>query len=181
MAQARDNTFNPSSPHSSSGGADSYKHDGTPDTRLTAFSPDESSARSTKILKSLGSSSESQPLRFPVQQASNYGTQGIQAEKDPFVTSNSAVPGGLGGKSEAKLSPTASAFRPVSVPVVVRGSAESITPLNLSSQFSASQSIQSTTSKLSKDLGLFRDLIIASDVQVITPSAIEIFLLVCSP
>ena len=99
MAQSRDNQFNPSSPHSSSGGADSFK--GTPDTRLTAFSPDESSTRSSKLFKNFArSASATPPVRLPV---NSYRGTVSHLDKDPFV---SPVHG-------TRLSPTASAFRPV--------------------------------------------------------------------
>jgi len=121
MAQARDAAFNPSSPHSSSGGGDSYKHEGTPDTRLTAFSPDENSARSAKLLKalSLNAPSDSLPVRFHVAAPDGYCGVPAQAsaERDPFVSSSVAS-----ADDQKHLSPTASAFRPVSVPVVAHGS-----------------------------------------------------------
>ncbi|KAF7561896.1 hypothetical protein G7046_g2245 [Stylonectria norvegica] len=99
MAQSRDNPFNPSSPHSSSGGADSFK--GTPDTRLTAFSPDESSAKSSKLLKNYTrSSSATPPVRLPV---NSYRGTVSHLDRDPFVSP----------VHDTRLSPTASAFRPV--------------------------------------------------------------------
>lgn len=103
MAQNRcDGPFNPPSPHSSSGGAESYK--GTPDTRLTAFSPDEGSAKSTRLLTALRlANTEIQPVRFPV---NPYGGSAVTGGKDPFVTSTG------GSKPGQKLSPTATAFRP---------------------------------------------------------------------
>ncbi len=54
MAQPREPAFQHSSPDSSKGGADSYNNEGTPDTRLTAFSPQESSAKSSKLAKAAG-------------------------------------------------------------------------------------------------------------------------------
>ncbi|CAM1510293.1 Fc.00g006280.m01.CDS01 [Cosmosporella sp. VM-42] len=98
MAQSRENPFITSSPHSSSGRADSFK--GTPDTRLSAFSPDEGSAGSSKMFKNFArSASATPPVRLPVN--SHRGTVS-HLDKDPFV---SPVHG-------TRLSPTASTFRP---------------------------------------------------------------------
>jgi hypothetical protein len=79
MAHQNDN---PSSPRSSSGGAESFK--GTPDTRLTAMSPDDG-PKSSSLLKS---------FRSVVS----------HMEKDPFITSMHGV--------GTRLSPTASTFSP---------------------------------------------------------------------
>ncbi|KAK3368202.1 RNA recognition motif 2-domain-containing protein [Podospora didyma] len=159
MAQARETGFNPSSPHSSSGGADSYKHEGTPDTRLTAFSPDESSARSNKLLKtlSLNASTDSHPVRFHVQ-----NTEGYRAtpEKDPFVSSSTAF-------REQKLSPTASAFRPVHVPLVAHGSIYGLPGLTAASPGDFYH-VGPDAAKFSKDLGISRYLVIFSHSKSVT-------------
>ncbi|RDA90348.1 hypothetical protein CP533_4465 [Ophiocordyceps camponoti-saundersi (nom. inval.)] len=81
MSQNRD-MENPSSPRSSSGGADSLK--GTPDTRLTTFSPDNGPS---KHLQGLTRS-------FPA----------TSLDKDPFVTPSHRL--------RTRLSPTALAFSP---------------------------------------------------------------------
>ncbi|RCI10754.1 hypothetical protein L249_5365 [Ophiocordyceps polyrhachis-furcata BCC 54312] len=81
MAQNRD-MENPSSPRSSSGGADSLK--GTPDTRLTTFSPDNGSSKHPQGL----------PRSFPA----------TSLDKDPFVTPSHRL--------GTRLSPTALAFSP---------------------------------------------------------------------
>lgn len=80
------------SPHSSSGIFGSTE--GTPDTRLTAFSPD-----------------DARPLKVAIEgsTAAHAGT----VQHDPFVTSTAK------GKGEQKLSATASAFKPFVVPVPV--------------------------------------------------------------
>ena len=92
--------LNPSSPHSSSGAADSLK--GTPDTRLTAFSPQESSAKSYRLLKPLTvGTSRAIPL-----QLSGTGSGNMPSDKDPFVSPKSTL--------GSQLSPTASAFHPYS-------------------------------------------------------------------
>ncbi|KAI8233902.1 Meiosis protein mei2 [Colletotrichum sp. SAR 10_98] len=107
MAHNRESVvFNPSSPRSSVGGAESFK--GTPDTRLTAFSPEEGSARSSRLLKSLGQDSpDTTPSRF---HSIACGGAISNADKDPFITTTSNV-------ALQKLSPTASAFQPFVGPV----------------------------------------------------------------
>ncbi|EQB59540.1 hypothetical protein CGLO_00038 [Colletotrichum gloeosporioides Cg-14] len=107
MAHNRESVvFNPSSPRSSVGGAESFK--GTPDTRLTAFSPEEGSARSSRLLKSLGQDSpDATPSRF---HSIAFGGGISNADKDPFITTTSNV-------ALQKLSPTASAFQPFVGPV----------------------------------------------------------------
>ncbi|OHF00555.1 RNA recognition domain-containing protein 2 [Colletotrichum orchidophilum] len=106
MAHSQDNAMFPSSPHSSVAGADSFK--GTPDTRLTAFSPEENSTRSSRLLKSLVQASpEITPSRFP---SNAFGNIMSSADKDPFITANSST-------SHQKLSPTASTFQPFSSPL----------------------------------------------------------------
>lgn len=101
MAQVRERD-NLSSPRSSSGGAESFK--GTPDTRLTAFSPDNGSSRSSKFLQGLArSGSATPPGGLP---ASSFGnnTNTAHLDKDPFVTPSH--------HHGTRLSPTASAFSP---------------------------------------------------------------------
>lgn len=185
MAQAGENAFIPQSPHSSPGGADSYRYEGTPDTRLTAFSPDENSARSTKFPKPLGvRGSEPQPYPVSATYTNDY-SHTTQAEKDPFTSITTP------GAHEQKLSATASAFQPFSVPLVVRGSSGTIPPLNGPSSsngpsFSNGPSssdglrnLQSTIKRFSADLGLSRYLIITSTIQPISPADVEMFLMVC--
>ncbi|EFQ36757.1 RNA recognition domain-containing protein 2 [Colletotrichum graminicola M1.001] len=104
MAHSREtDMFNPSSPRSSIGGAESFK--GTPDTRLTAFSPEGGSTRSSRLLKSTSQDSlETTPSRYST---SAFGSVTSSAEKDPFI----AVKPNSGHQ---KLSPTASTFQPFS-------------------------------------------------------------------
>lgn len=182
MAQARETAFHPSSPHSSSGGADSYKHDGTPDTRLTAFSPEENSVKSTKLLQTAGSgSAQGRPVQFAVKPAHGYrGTHIPSVEKDPFITSTAVV-----HKPEQKLSPTASTFRPFSVPVVVHGSADgsSLVPASASDH---QQPAASLSASFSADLELSRDLVVFCRPQVITDYDVKTLFAVgpslwCSP
>lgn len=164
MAQTRETAFHPSSPHSSSGGGDSYKHDGTPDTRLTAFSPEENSAKSTKLLQTASSgSAQGRPVQFAVKPANGYrGTHIPNVEKDPFITSTAVIQ-----KPEQKLSPTASAFRPFSVPIVVHGSADgpSFAPATAPDH---QQPATPLSASFSADLQLSRDLVIFSRPRVIT-------------
>lgn len=110
---SQDGTFNPTSPHSSIGLGDSFR--GTPDTRLTAFSPEDGSSKSLRAPHSIGATvRDSRPIRF------HFGTPhslnlpreplrslDINIERDPFVSS--ASPGFTAG---CKLSPTASCFAP---------------------------------------------------------------------
>ncbi|KAK0718388.1 RNA recognition motif 2-domain-containing protein [Lasiosphaeria miniovina] len=170
MAQARETSFNPSSPHSSSGGADSYKHEGTPDTRLTAFSPDDSSARSNKLLKtlSLNASSDSHHVRFHANLSSEGYLGGpVGAEMDPFVSSTTSAP-----KSEQKLSPTASAFRPVSISLVAHGSLNSMPGLNIGPSADMHLGLHSTA-RFSTELRLSRYLFISAPSKAVSLDSVE--------
>ncbi|KXJ94391.1 RNA recognition motif 2-domain-containing protein [Microdochium bolleyi] len=113
---ARDNGFNSSSPQSSSGAADSFK--GTPDTRLTSFSPSHISARSAKAPASLSIITKgAAPVKFAMAVAGSKiyerdngsttpsGDHHTVNLKDPFISSTAA-------KVAPKLSPTASTFFP---------------------------------------------------------------------
>lgn len=100
MAQSRDTMFNPQSPRPTTGVSGSFN--GTPETRLTAFSPAEGSAKSASLLSGISrSSSTTTPVKPLI---TRYGGSVSQLEKDPFVTQNT------------KLSPTASTFKPFSTP-----------------------------------------------------------------
>ncbi|KAI1122901.1 RNA recognition motif 2-domain-containing protein [Nemania abortiva] len=108
----REGHFNPTSPHSSSGAADSFK--GTPETRLTAFSPEDGSTKSAKAPQSLTArTQENRTLRFvPVSRGSlelpsSFIRTNLHSERDPFVSSSA-----IGANSLQKLSPTASVFLP---------------------------------------------------------------------
>lgn len=169
MAQLRE-AFHPSSPPSE-GGADSYNHEGTPDTRLTAFSPLGDSSGSSGLFSALslsGGKTNVRPIRFQVPTSTHHVTSlesfgsGGQ-DKDPFVSSPPE-------KSQSKLSATASAFRPlaasvVSTPVVAYGSS-SATPKPLARSFTAETRCPKTglklASGLSHNLELTRSLRISS-------------------
>ncbi|KAK0645879.1 RNA recognition motif 2-domain-containing protein [Cercophora newfieldiana] len=171
MAQAREASFNPPSPHSSTGGADSYKHDGTPDTRLTAFSPDENSARSSKLLKSTNAnvSSDSNNVHFHVKSEGYHGAAPGSAEKDPFISSASR------SKAEQKLSPTASAFRPVAIPLVANGSGSLAGQSSFGANYSPTlqSSNPSVGTRFSTELGLSRYIVVSSPEQPITSGNVE--------
>ncbi|KAI8947178.1 RNA recognition motif 2-domain-containing protein [Xylaria longipes] len=108
----REGHFNPASPHSSSGAADSFK--GTPETRLTAFSPEDGSAKSSKAPHSLNvRTQENRTLRFApntrgtLELPSSFVRTNLHSERDPFVSSSA-----IGANRTQKLSPTASVFLP---------------------------------------------------------------------
>ena len=174
MAPPPDSSFNPSSPRSSTGGEDSYKHDGTPDTRLTAFSPDEDSARSIRFVKPFNQSvRQSEPLPFPMKQTNDQGKSCAEG-KDPFMPVASSA------KNGRKLSPTASSFEPVFESSSAQGTAPSH-PLFATHRGPGFQQWSATTfSDLSKDLGLSRCLVLTSNIQAILPADIDVFLSVCS-
>ncbi|KAL6862138.1 RNA recognition motif 2 domain-containing protein [Trichoderma novae-zelandiae] len=128
---------NPSSPRSSSGGADSFK--GTPDTRLTSLTPDEGSKSS--LLKSFAraAAATTSPARLP---SSSFRNAVSHLDKDPFFTSIQGV--------GTRLSPTASAFSPFVGNTYVRLPAGD-GPISAA---------------LSTDMGLSRILFISSPAQV---------------
>lgn len=178
MSQARETSFNPPSPHSSSGGADSYNHEGTPDTRLTAFSPEDNSARSNKLLKTAGldASSDSRSVHFTaVKSSEGYSTASGGTERDPFVSGNPVA------KTEQKLSPTASAFRPVTIPLVAHGS------LNGSSGYSIGPLMDPQTpnvipsTEFSTELNISRYLLFSSPSRSLTTGEVEDYFTVNQP
>jgi hypothetical protein len=128
LTQTQGGAYHPTSPHSSSGAADSFK--GTPDTRLTTFSPDNTSTKSAQASNSLGlintgSMSAIGPRRSPSTTGlcGNYLPASLQFDKDPFVSSSFPT-----AKSLQKLSPTATSFFPVASPMRSRGPASEPTP-----------------------------------------------------
>ncbi|KAK4172570.1 putative meiosis protein [Triangularia setosa] len=185
MSQTRDSTFNPSSPHSSSRAADSYKHDGTPDTRLTAFSPDDGSVRSGKLYTSITGLNLNGPSTnhalFRQKSTEHSGNVAPAVEKDPFISSNPTPP-----KStlDQKLSPTASAFRPLSVPVVAHGSLNGQQgPSNGSQQNfrSITKTAGPLSSRFSSELDITRYVIICSATTSVTIPEVETYLEFGSP
>lgn len=108
MAQNRENGFNPPSPRSSAGGMESYKN--TPDTRITAISPDPSAVKPTRALQTNNRPATGNAAIRPAGNGfagDANDSAGPDFDKDPFV---SPPRGGSGS-----LSPKASAFRPTGV------------------------------------------------------------------
>ncbi|KAK4039921.1 hypothetical protein C8A01DRAFT_46650 [Parachaetomium inaequale] len=172
MAQVRDASVNPASPHSSSGGADSFKQEGTPDTRLTVFSPDDNLARSNKLLNALdldGPSDHAIPFRVKPAEGFGGASAAAAADKDPFVSSTTI-------KAEHKLSPTASAFRPVSVPLVAHGSLN--VPPGLNPALGANRQLfpPQATAKFSSELGISRCVVLYSPTHPVTITDVEGYL-----
>jgi len=125
MDPSKEVSVNPTTPHPSTGGADSCNHNGTSNTSLIAFSPDDgNSARSTKLMHGLGldasSASNASDLTSTDAQVGKNGFS-----KDPFTTpvKTGTVETMTPIKTEQKLSPTASSFRPIAAtPIVAHGS-----------------------------------------------------------
>lgn len=148
MAHQNDN---PSSPRSSSGGADSFK--GTPDTRLTAMSPDDG-PKSSSLLKNFArSATTASPARLP---AGSFRSVVSHMDKDPFITSMHGV--------GTRLSPTASTFSPFVGNTYVR-LPDGEGPIS---------------GALSSDIGLSRIIVISSSTQVSTRE-VEAVLVVSIP
>ncbi|KAI1638900.1 RNA recognition motif 2-domain-containing protein [Biscogniauxia mediterranea] len=184
---SREGHFNPTSPHSSSGAADSFK--GTPDTRLTAFSPDEGSTKSAKTLGSLNIvNRDAGPIKFAVNSPrsvelpSSFYRGNLQFEKDPFVVSS-----GTTIKSVQKLSPTASVFSPFPTPFLARGPASE--PTGTPQADSAdreqtsnrpslgnSQNVKFVHKTLSTDSGLSRCMIISIPGGKVSTADIGLYL-----
>ncbi len=172
MAQPREPAFQQLSPESSKGGADSYKNEGTPDTHLTPFSPEGSSAKSSKLANplSLAAAADPQPPKFPIQPGNAFrGPNGLQLEKDPFVTAVTDA------KAEQKLSATASAFRPFSTPSpAAHGSEESAVALD------KNQDVALISSSLSTELNLSRCFVIASPSKALSETDVDQYISVRS-
>ncbi|KAL2753826.1 hypothetical protein ACRALDRAFT_2054962 [Sodiomyces alcalophilus JCM 7366] len=106
MARTPQSSFNPSSPHSSSAEAESFK--GTPDTRLTVSSPLVDPTLWTRHAKAHGFvPSGTASVRFCIGVAEN---PQLLSDKDPFITTTQ------GTSATPQLSPTASSFHPCPVP-----------------------------------------------------------------
>ncbi|KAI0127893.1 RNA recognition motif 2-domain-containing protein [Xylariales sp. AK1849] len=177
-------SFNPTSPHSSSGVADSFK--GTPDTRLTAFSPEDGSTKSARAPLSMSvGRRESGPVKFNVASPaslniptrSSFFRGSHNADRDPFVSSsNTRFQGTRLGQG---LSPTASCFSPLSGATDTRAVEPTFTYQGVGSNSKAEEDTSqvivraSSTfvhSTLSTDLGISRCVVVAAGsgrVQII--------------
>lgn len=163
MSHMQDASLNPSSPHSSSVGADSYKHENTPDTRLTVFSPDDISTRQNKV------DSPSCSVQYHTNPSKGFGNPTTTTEKDPFTSSTAS-------KAERKLSPTALVFRPVSAPLVAYGSPGSPNVRNATGPGMVADRqllVPRLTTKFSSELGISRYLIIYSPALPVSVTDIE--------
>lgn len=199
MAESRDMAFHPSSPPSE-GGADSFRYEDTPDTRLSAFSPpDDSAAKSSRHQNALTLStgtSYAQPVKFEVPIPNNNfalhrmgsidSITSVIHDKDPFITSTPEK-----DQPQTKLSATASAFRPLSVaPGLVSGSDNSLaTPKPLDRSVTSAVPVVCSpitgarvynhvplSFVFSKDLKLSRSVSITSATGVLTTDAVNEYL-----
>lgn len=175
--------FHPSSPPSE-GGADSYNHEGTPDTRLTAFSPLEESSKSSRLFSALSLSDDNdrgQSIDFQRPTDTHHVTSPTSfgpgaKDKDPFVSSPPE-------KRQTKLSATASTFKPLSTPVVstpvVAYSSSSATPKPFGRAVATGTVCPKTglllAPGLSHNMGLTRSLRVSSPNGV-TADAVEQYL-----
>jgi hypothetical protein len=165
MSQVRESSFHPSSPRSSSGGAESFQ--ATPDTRLTAFSPQDGSVKSSRLLRNISTvGNDIQPISFPV---TAYRGDASQRDKDPFITGSQTA------RNQQKLSPTASAFRPFAA-LSVRSPLYSLedTPI-LHEHFETL-----TPSDFSTEFGLSRCLVISCGGKNLTAADFDLYLTVSS-
>lgn len=128
-SQNRDEVYNLTSPHSSNGVADSFR--GTPDTRLTAFSPEDGSTKSQRTPHSTrGSTRDKRPIRinFGAPQLLNVNYReplyalDSNVDRDPFVSNSRSK-----SKTGQMLSPTASCFAPSSATSATRASEPGLT------------------------------------------------------
>lgn len=198
LSQSREGNFNPASPHSSSGIADSFK--GTPDTRLTAFSPEDGSARSAKVPGSLNLiSREAVQAKYPVSSPSSldlskkFYQSDLQLERDPFITTS-----GPAEKTVQKLSPTASTFFPLQTQLAPRLPISTSEPDNLTKeklrevnygyhhaphygQAAEEQDLGYVHSLLSTDTGLSRCLVISRPGGGLRECDIERYITVNTP
>lgn len=170
MSQGKDG-FNPTSPHSSSGAADSFN--GTPDTRLTTFSHEDGSARSIRAPHSVHLSRKepravkitvTSPASLDSSKDRNLHPSRLQLDKDPFVST-----GGLVKQPTQGLSPTASCFSPFPSTPTLR---ETQTVNSTTSTPQAPEQQAETTSNkasypyveqlLSTDIGLSRCVVVST-------------------
>ncbi|KAL2164061.1 hypothetical protein VTH06DRAFT_3275 [Thermothelomyces fergusii] len=164
MAHMQDASLNPSSPRSSSTGADSYRHDNTPDTRLTVFSPDDNAVRPNNH-----DGSSSRIVQYHANPPQGFGSTTAAAEKDPFISSTAA-------KAEHKLSPTALVFRPVSAPMVADGSLSVRSGTGPGMVTYRQLLVPQPTAKFSSEMGISRYLVIYSPCYPVSVTDVEGYL-----
>ncbi|AEO58122.1 hypothetical protein MYCTH_2118584 [Thermothelomyces thermophilus ATCC 42464] len=170
MAHMRDASLNPSSPHSSSAGADSYKHENTPDTRLTVFSPDDNLARPNKPLTAASlDGSSSHVVQYHANTPKGFSSTTAAAEKDPFISNTAA-------KAQHKLSPTALVFRPVSAPLVAHGSLNMRSGTGPAMGANRQLLAPQPTAKFSSEMGISRYLVIYSPSHPVSVTDVEGYL-----
>lgn len=208
MALPNNMIFHPTSPPSETG-AESYKYEDTPDTRLTNLSPVQDSHKSSRLLNALSLSTgpaapefhysgygdytlNNTAFRRPKHMASIDSIHSVvHYDKDPFVTS---TPEKSQSQRQSKLSATASAFTPLrtvlDTPVVAHGvSTDDLTTLKALPP-AATVSISPTTGRrtfldtplsptISRDQKLTRSLRIIPLSGAISDKAVEDYLKVC--
>ncbi|KAI1862493.1 hypothetical protein JX265_009207 [Neoarthrinium moseri] len=176
-SHARDGAFNLTSPRSSNGVADSFK--GTPDTRLTAFSPEDGSTKSLRAPHSVGiNGRESGPVKFNVSTPASLNLprreplfpRDNNVDRDPFVGS-----GGPSSRITRKLSPTADCFAPLSGFAGTHGSEPDLSCVKNEDGDEVHDILQNSASdrgtnlfvhsSLSTDLGLSRCVIVATTAR----------------
>lgn len=195
MSHPRDIAFHPSSPPSE-GGADSYRYEDTPDTRLTTFSPlDSDFSNSSRLLNALSLSTgknDGQSARFggPTsnvhRSASNESLPSvIHHDEDPFTSTPEKCQ--AQSQTRTKLSATASAFRPISAtpaPLVANGASSILAtpkPLSRSLVKLAQSPITGMpvydnnplSSSFSHDLKLSRSVRITATTGAVTAEAVQ--------
>ncbi len=163
MSQARDIAFHPSSPLSSSEGADSFQ--ATPDTRLTVFSPEDGAAKSSNFQDASSTGTETRPTTFAI---GNFRDSARLQDRDPFAAGAQAC------KSQhQKLSPTASAFRPFTAFLSNGGIFPDSDSRTANDHYS-----QAISSTLSPDLGLSRCVLFSSASKGSGPISLDSYLAV---
>ena len=106
-----------------------------------------------------------------------YGDPLTTAEKDPFVSTTTAAV----LKAEQKLSPTASAFRPVAVPLVAHGSLAASPGMSASLGANRQLFAPQAIARFSSELGVSRCLALYSPSRPVTITDVEDYLVVRNP
>jgi hypothetical protein len=162
MAQLREAGHNVMSPHSSSGAPESCKQEGTPDTRITAFSPDGTTVRPTTAKPNSFGPLDPQSVQIGENVPTFARTATCPSEKDPFVTDTSAA------KYGPKLSPTASDFRPLTPATLLPESTNSSKTSERAQLGSAYRlALKPASSEFSAELQLSRVVCVSSPTRVL--------------